>query len=98
MQYRRSYRITENDVPEQWKVYMENRELDGQLLVVLDGDGIRRIPFTIRARKVRQWKTLHIALFNGEGLTADVVNNNEVSFNRMNRPWIPVTMLNKQRA
>lgn len=62
----------ENDVPEQWKVYMENRELAGQLLVVLDGDGNATYIIHDSRKESETMKTLHVHYSMEKGLTADV--------------------------
>ncbi|WP_239512463.1 CRISPR-associated helicase Cas3' [Bifidobacterium aerophilum] len=62
----------EHAVPEQWDVYMENRELARQLLVVLDGDGSATYAVDDSNKEGEIMKTLHVRYSKEKGLTADV--------------------------
>ncbi|RSX51082.1 CRISPR-associated helicase Cas3' [Bifidobacterium samirii] len=63
----------EREAPEQWHVYMDqNRNLDGQLLVVLDEQGDARYTIHRSEKKGGIMKTLHFHYSKTRGWTTDV--------------------------
>ncbi|MBT1164310.1 CRISPR-associated helicase Cas3' [Bifidobacterium felsineum] len=63
----------ERSVPEQWRTYMaQNRELAGQLLIVLDGDGDATYAVRNPQQKGGTMKTLHVHYSMEKGMTSDV--------------------------
>lgn len=63
----------ERSVPEQWRTYMaQNRELAGQLLIVLDGDGNTTYAVRDSQHKSETMRTLHMHYSMEKGMTSYV--------------------------
>ena len=63
----------EREAPEQWHAYMDQeRNLDGQLLVVLDEQGDARYPIRQSEKRGAIMKTLHFHYSKTRGWTTDV--------------------------